>query len=149
MLGRLEDAKGGALICRAVGFAKEEATIVSEKPLRADGLARAITATLNECQLDLADIDYRLIDASGEQYVFKEAALALTRLLRQRKPEFDVWHPADCIGEVGAAALACMLGVALAAARDGYAPGKKVLCHLGNDDGKRAALIAQYVEGRA
>ena len=64
-----------------------------------------------------------------------------------RKEEFDIWHPADCIGEVGAAALPCMLGVALYAMRKRYAPGPAVLAHLGNDDGKRVALVLAAREG--
>ena len=94
-------------------------------------------------------MDFRITDISGEQYGFKEASLALSRLLRVRKEEFDIWHPADCIGEVGAAALPCMLGVALFAARKGYAPGPAILCHLGNDDGKRAALVVRTARTRA
>jgi 3-oxoacyl-[acyl-carrier-protein] synthase-1 len=90
--------------------------------------------------LTMGDLDYRITDIGGEQYQFKEAALALSRLLRVRKEEFDIWHPADCIGEVGAASLPCMLGVVLYAAQKGYAPGPRPLAHLGNDDGKRVAL---------
>jgi 3-oxoacyl-[acyl-carrier-protein] synthase-1 len=89
-------------------------------------------------------VHYRLTDLSGEQYGFKEAALALSRTLRQRKLRFDLHHPADCIGEVGAAIGPCILGVARAAAEKGYAPGPGILCHLGSDDGARAALILRY-----
>ena len=90
------------------------------------------------------DLDFRITDNSGEQYYFKESALALSRNLRQRKTAFDIWHPADCIGEVGAAIGPCVLGIALAAARKGYAPGPGVLCHFANDDGERAALMLRY-----
>lgn len=148
LLGRPDAAKAGDLVCHGMGFAREDAAIEFEEPLRADGLAEAITAALGEAGLDLADLDYRMADLSGEQYGFKEAALVLSRVLRKRKHGFDIWHPADCIGEVGAAALPCMLGVALFAARKGYAPGPGVLCHLGNDDGKRAALVVKRAGGR-
>jgi hypothetical protein len=40
-----------------------------------------------------------------------------------------------------------MLGVALAAARRGYAPGPGVLCHLGDEDGARAALVLRAAGG--
>lgn len=149
LLGLPDAAKAGDLICLGMGFAREEATVESEEPLRADGLSEAIKAALAEAGLDLAEFDFRLTDLSGEQYGFKEATLALGRVLRKRKEEFDIWHPADCIGEVGAAALPCMLAVALYAARKGYAPGPGVLCHLGNDDGKRAALVVRQAGGRA
>ena len=86
-------------------------------------------------------MDYRLSDLSGEHFYFKEAALALSRTLRRRKEEFEVWHPAECIGETGAAAGIAMLAVADAARQMGYAPGPRVLLHLANDDGQRAAAV--------
>lgn len=133
--------EGAGLHVLGLGFAREAATIESEEPLRGEGLAQAIGAALQDAGSAIEAMDYRITDISGEQYGFKEASLALSRLLRVRKEEFDIWHPADCIGEVGAAALPCMLGVALYAARKRYAPGPAVLAHLGNDDGKRVALV--------
>jgi len=53
----------------------------------------------------------------------------------------DIWHPADCIGEVGAAATLCCLGMAYWAARKGYAPGTLGLAQAGNDDGRRIAMV--------
>lgn len=147
LLSRPERVAGEALICTGLGFARETATIEAEEPLRADGLAAAIKGALTEAETPIAAIDYRITDISGEQYAFKEASLALSRLLHIPRPCLDIWHPADCIGEVGAAALPCMLGVALAAMRKSYAPGPAVLAHLGNDDGKRAALVLRPVRG--
>ena len=80
---------------------------------------------------------------NGEQYRFREAALAITRLLRDRKVLFSLWHPADCIGEVGAATLPAMLAMLFNGAQKDYLPGPMFLGHLGNDDGKRAALVTQ------
>jgi 3-oxoacyl-[acyl-carrier-protein] synthase-1 len=132
---------GGGIVCLSIGFGVEHATIDSEEPLCADGLTKAIRDALTTAGQTMSDLDYRITDIGGEQYQFKEAALALSRLLRMRKEEFDIWHPADCIGEVGAASLPCMLGAALYAAAKGYAPGPRPLAHLGNDDGKRVALV--------
>lgn len=133
-------AKGAELVCTGIGFGQEKATIASEEPLRADGLLDAVRNTGST----LDQVDYRIADVSGEQYGFKEAALLVGRALRKRKPSFPLWHPADCIGEVGAAIVPCALGVALAAAKKGYAPGPDVFCHFGNDDGSRAAIVLHY-----
>lgn len=141
LAGRPAANGAGGIACLGLGFGHEAAGVESEQPLRADGLVQAINAALADAGLGMADMDFRLTDVSGEQYMFKEAALAVLRTLRQRKEAFEIWHPADCIGEVGAAALPCMLGIARAAAENGYAPGDTVLCHLGNDDGGRAALV--------
>jgi len=70
-------------------------------------------------------------------------------LLRDRKVLFGLWHPADCVGEVGAASLPAMLAVLwFGAARD-YLPGPMFLGHLGNDDEKRAAFVAMAVQPQA
>jgi len=132
------------LVINGIGFGNEKAHIDSEEPMKADGMVQAVKAALSESKQELGDLDYRITDVNGEQYGFKEASLVLTRLLRKRKEEFDIWHPADCIGEVGAAIVPCVLGVALTAARKGYAPGHGVLCHFGNDDGMRGALVLRY-----
>ena len=89
-------------------------------------------------------LNFRITDISGEQYHFKEASLALSRILRKRKEEFDIWHPADCIGEVGAAMGPVMIAVLKAASEKRYAKGARMLVHLGNDDGKRSAMVFSW-----
>jgi 3-oxoacyl-[acyl-carrier-protein] synthase-1 len=141
--------KSPELVCWGGGEGVEEATIASDKPLRADGLAAAFRSALSNAGRTFEQVDYRIVDASGEQSGFKEAVLAIGRTIRKVKPEFPLWHPADCIGETGAAIGPCALAVALAAARKSYSPGPGVLCHFGTDDGARAALVLGYQEGHA
>ncbi|MFC1660895.1 hypothetical protein ACFL3S_05495 [Gemmatimonadota bacterium] len=129
------------LTCIGVGYGVEPAPLGSEEPSRADGLVQAFKAALADAGLDFGEVDYRITDLSGEQYGFKEAALALTRVLRQRKEEFDIWHPADCVGEVGAAAVPVMLNVVLAASKKGYAPGPRVIGHASADGQERGAFL--------
>jgi 3-oxoacyl-[acyl-carrier-protein] synthase I len=135
------------LRCVGIGVGRESATIDSGEPLRADGMVQAFRAAVAEAGLTLADTDYRITDLNCEQYGFKEAVLAWNRTLRARKETNDVWHPADCIGEVGAAIGPCVLGIALAAAAKGYAPGRRVLCHFAEDGGDRAAMVLEYGAG--
>ncbi len=148
---RVQPAKSGqtGLLCTGLGFGREKAAVKAEDiPLRADGLVTAIRGALAAAGCDLGATDFRITDVSGEQYYFKEAALALTRILRQRKEIYDIWHPADCIGEVGAAIGPAMLSVLLAAMRKGYAPGRNVLVHAGSDNGLRSAMVLEYQAGR-
>jgi 3-oxoacyl-[acyl-carrier-protein] synthase I len=132
---------GRGIVCLGMGFAIEKATIESEEPLRADGMVAALQEALTAAGLSMAQIGYRMADISGEQYAFKEADLAVSRILRDRHAFQDLWHPADCIGETGAAAVPGMLAVVFSAARKGYAAGDPVLAHCGNDDGRRAAIV--------
>lgn len=134
------------LLCLGLGAGQEKATIDSEEPFRADGLVQAFQSAFADSGRTFADVDYRITDSNGEQYWFKEAAVAVTRLLREHKELLEIWHPADCVGEIGAASAPCVLGVALAAARNRYAPGRGALCHFSADDGERLALLLSSVD---
>lgn len=145
LLGPAGAAAGPEFRCLAVGFGREPAPIESDDPLRADGLVEAFRGLGRDAGLSLDDADYRYTDCNGEQYGFKQDRLAIARTVRRLKARFDHLHPADGIGEVGAAVGPCALGLALAAARGGYAPGDGVLAHFSSDDGERAALLLRYV----
>jgi 3-oxoacyl-[acyl-carrier-protein] synthase-1 len=130
------------LILAGLGFGVEHAHIEADEPLRAEGLTTAIREALRDAGRELHDMDYRITDVSGEQYYFKEASLALGRILRRRKEDFEMWHPAECIGEIGAAAGLACIAMALMACRGEYAPGRAVLLHASADAGERTAIIA-------
>lgn len=132
------------LAVTGIGFAVERAHIDSDEPLRAEGLSSAIKAALVDAGVEMHDLDFRIADVSGEQYYFKEAALALSRTLRRRKEEFDIWHPAECTGEPGALSGVSVLALADAACRKGYAKGPAILSHWSSDSGQRAAMTLHW-----
>jgi 3-oxoacyl-[acyl-carrier-protein] synthase I len=127
-----------------LGFSIEKAHINADEPLRGDGMAQAFKAALAEAGIQMHHVDYRITDLSGEQYYFKEAALALSRTLRVRKEEFDIWHPAECTGEVGALAGASVLAVADAACRKAYTKGPNIIAHMASDIGNRSVINLQW-----
>jgi 3-oxoacyl-[acyl-carrier-protein] synthase I len=135
------------LVVTGLGFGVEKAHINAEEPLRAEGLSLAIKAALADAGIQMHDLDYRITDVSGEQYYFKEAALALSRTLRERKEEFDVWHPAECTGEPGALAGVSVVAVADGACRKAYTKGRAVLAHMAIDGGQRAAVTLHWRAG--
>ena len=141
------EGQAGELVCTGIGFGREAAHLDSGEPLRAEGLSLAIKAALADAGCAMHDMDFRITDLSGEQYYFKEAALALSRTLRQRKEEFDIWHPAECIGEQGAAAGMAVVALADAACRKAFTKGPSILAHMANDAGQRAALSLQFRGG--
>lgn len=132
------------LICHGIGFGTEKAHVDSEEPLRAEGLTTAVKGALVETNLEFVDLDFRITSISGKQYYFKEDALFIGRILRQHKESFDIWHPADCLGEVGSTIGLVMIIVAKFAAQKNYADGKHILINSGNEDGKRAALVLSW-----
>ena len=138
LVGRPEGK--GELLCTGIGFGMEQAHIDSGAPLRADGLTTAIKRALADAGCEMHDLDYRITDLSGEQYYFKEAALAFNRILRVHKMDFELWHPAESIGESGAVSGIACLAIARMASVKGYAPGRGVLIHFANDGGHRIAI---------
>ena len=143
LVGLAEELSNG-LLCCGIGYGRELAHLDSGEPLRADGLTQAIKAALADVGYQMHEMNFRITDISGEQYYFKEATLALSRTLRARKEEFDIWHPAECIGETGATVGIAIISLAQAACLKGYAKGQNVLVHMSNDGGQRAAITLQH-----
>ncbi len=134
--------RDGELRIHGMGLAREDATIESEEPLRAEGLIQAIREAFREGNMTYEDVQYRITDLNGEHYKFKEMVLVMMRIHGKPKPKlFDLWHPIEYIGDVGAAIGPIVLGVALDAIQKGYAVGPGVLCTFGNDNGERAAMV--------
>jgi 3-oxoacyl-[acyl-carrier-protein] synthase-1 len=144
---------GGALALTGLGLAREAAFIYNgqgdepghHRPLRGDGMTQAYRLALDEANVDLARVDYRISDLIGESYWFKQSALAHMRLERGRKEFQDIWSPAENVGNVGAAVVPMMLGMALAAAQKGYAMGSPVLVEASGDDGACGAAVLHDV----
>lgn len=149
LVGRVVKSSEKQVLCLGLGTGLEKAHIESDIPLRADGLVESMKQALADAGCSLGALHYRISDVSGEQYSFKEAALALARVLRERKEEFDFWHPADCIGEIGAAAATAALCVLADANSKGYSKGDHALYHGGNDDGRRVSAVISYSAAKA
>jgi 3-oxoacyl-[acyl-carrier-protein] synthase-1 len=129
------------LVCHGLGFDREESTVISDEPTRGEALANAIRLAASECDWEIGAIGVQISDLSGEQYFFREASLARSRCARLGSDQLDLWHPAESVGEVGAAAGLVGLALAMAAFDKGYLPGRRVLCHASSDLGERAAAL--------
>jgi 3-oxoacyl-[acyl-carrier-protein] synthase-1 len=91
--------------------------------------------------LDLGHLGYRISDLIGDQYFFKQAALATARLQRVRSEFQDIWSPGESLGNIGAAAVPVMVGMALRAAERGCAAGDPVLIEATDDLGAIGATL--------
>lgn len=134
------------MLCTGIGFGVEPACIGSGQPLRAQGLTEAIKACMDDADRQFHDMDFRITDNSGEHYYFKEASLAVLRMLRQSKESFDIWHPAEFTGEIGAASGISVIAAAIEACYKGYSLGHTILAHWSNDAGQRAAVTMEFRE---
>ncbi|WP_342376382.1 hypothetical protein NVS55_34520 [Myxococcus stipitatus] len=133
----------GLATVRGLGFASESASLENDVPLRADGIVASARAALEEAGLGLHDIAFRISDAAGESFYFKEQALLVSRLLRQRKSEFPLWLCAESLGDTGAASGLCGVLWAIAAWARRYAPGQRAMGFAGNAQGGRAAVVLE------
>ena len=133
----------GALGLAGLGLTRERAFIYNAEdlPLRGDGMTSAYRAALHEAGIEMSRVGYRIADLVGEQYWFKQSALASLRLLRGRHDFQDIWSPGESLGNVGAAAVPIMIGMAFMAARKGYAAGNPVLIEASSDSGACGAAI--------
>lgn len=139
----LSSRKQGLATIRGMGFATEPSRLDNEVPLRAEGLVAATRAALEEARLALHEMSFRFSDAAGESFSFKEQALLVSRLLRERREEFPLWLCAESLGDTGAAAGLCGLVQALTGWARGHAPGPRAIGFAGNEQGGRAAVIIE------
>jgi 3-oxoacyl-[acyl-carrier-protein] synthase I len=102
MLARARPSHGGAFLL-GLGAADERGRWHGEPPITGAGLGSAFRAALADAGTSAADLAYIAHDISGQHAAFEELALALGRL-PARQSDAEVWGPATCIGETGAAA---------------------------------------------
>jgi 3-oxoacyl-[acyl-carrier-protein] synthase-1 len=146
----------GALRLTGLGLAREPAFLYNglnadgtHLPLRGDGMTAAYKAAMEAADVDLAHVEYRISDLIGEQFFFKQSTLASLRLERGRIPFQDFWSPGENLGNVGAAVVPIMIGMALTAVVKGYAPGSPVLIEASGDDGTCGAAVLHPVRSAA
>jgi 3-oxoacyl-[acyl-carrier-protein] synthase-1 len=78
-------------------------------------------------------------DLNGEPHRSAEWGLGRSRVLRFAR-EIDLFHPADAVGEVGAATGALLLGFATFLLNRLFSPASDALVWTSSDDGPRAAV---------
>ncbi len=131
-----------------LGFAHEEAHLLSDKPLLGHGLSQALCDALIEADLSFQEIKFRLSDVTGESYGFREQMLMISRVMRVRQEDsVPLWHCAENMGEVGAAAGISQLIVASHAFEKGYVPGNYCASYNSSVNGDRSVAILSSCQG--
>lgn len=126
-----------------IGQDTEVAQITNDLPVRGHGLKKSVEQALSQAQIQPSQLELRVADLSGETFYFEDAAMAMTRLSAISPMPSTLWLPAESLGDTGAASGAMALAWLHEAAQRGYTSSDYALCHFSNDDGHRAALIAQ------
>ncbi|TAK06635.1 MAG: hypothetical protein EPO39_08300 [Candidatus Manganitrophaceae bacterium] len=118
------------------GTGTEPQSIASEKNSSGAGLSEAIGKAVDP----ETGIGWVLCDLNGESYRGFEWGVVQTRLSKIFPDVKRVTHPADCIGDVGAATGGVLVSCAVEAFKRGYHPSENPLLWTASDDGLRAAL---------
>lgn len=126
---------------KAAAVAEEPSAARDDEPNRGTGLAHALRAVRQEA--GLTALPLCVCDLNGERPRALEWMLAATRALGDLHGELEVWHPADCIGDAGAAAGIVDLVWAATALHQGYAPRDQALVWGASDGGLRAAAVLE------
>jgi 3-oxoacyl-[acyl-carrier-protein] synthase I len=129
----------------AVGTGVEANAISSGDPSTGMGLCQAIAGTLAGNQ-DGQALQWVVCDLNGESYRAREWGNCLVRLHDRLGGIRWTWHPADCIGDVGAASAAMLTAMTARAFERGYAPAARALLWASSEDGQRAAVVLSGAE---
>jgi 3-oxoacyl-[acyl-carrier-protein] synthase-1 len=131
------------------GFAEEKTVLEEDKPNLAEGLADALRSALDDAGAALHEIDFRVGGMTGERLAFMEASTAVARVQRVHKEAFELWVPAEKLGDVGAALPACMMVVTAIGIAKGYAPGRSAVLYVSSSGTPRAACVVAAPQGRS
>lgn len=133
-----------ALWIEGIGTAYEPASPFDEDtPLRATGLTNALRNAIRSANWSADDFLFHASAIGGEQWYFKEAALAMDRVMTRKVAHFPHRIVAQSVGEIGAGFGPLILSwIGAEMAPDGL--GLRGLLHFANDNGRRAALAVHY-----
>jgi 3-oxoacyl-[acyl-carrier-protein] synthase-1 len=132
-----------------VGLANEDptVTVLSDGHPTGKGLQRALEATIQDAQLPESCIGFRVSDVNGEYYRGIESMLTGIRFYRTLREHPPIWLPAASVGEVGAAAGALLILVALTGIAKGYSPGVIAMCEASSHTGLAAGCLVSEASG--
>lgn len=126
----------------APGLAHEPGHLYSEATYTGDGLANAVRLAIGESNGQRIQAVYSSMN--GEHFWAKEYGVAMLRNKEALIEDPSHEHPADCLGDTGAAAGAVLIGVAgLTMARWGKPRHSLIYCS--SDHGQRAAMCLSLV----
>jgi 3-oxoacyl-[acyl-carrier-protein] synthase I len=105
------------------------------------GLTSVMRRALTHPTGNGARADWVLCDMNGESLRGTEWMYAYIRTGKMHRDPLEIWHPADCWGDVGAASGAMLLAQAMHALSEGYGRGSRVLVWTASDGPWRGAAV--------
>ena len=143
------EARGADSLAQVMGLGSAlEPTVGTENPSHARGLTESVQRAVR--QAGLKDGPPLVVcDLNGDRYRAIEWGLTDPRALRHLGGKVDLWHPADCIGDCGAATGLVDLIWGTEAMNKGYALNERVLVWGASENGFRAAAVVGGMKRKA
>ena len=129
-------------VCGGVALDEEKNTIWTDQPCTGEGLARCLKTVLADPIGRSRGPDVVVCDLNGESYRASEWAYAVPKAFQEVKVP-PLVHPADCIGDVGAASGGVLLGLAAWSSKKDPAEWRTALAWCSSDDGLRGACVIE------
>ena len=134
-------SRGASAAVRIVGSSTaEEPTVDTDEPNQAAGLTKVLQATCKD-RPEMQVMPLVVCDLNGDRYRGMEWGLATARTFRRFHEAREIWHPADCIGDCGAASGTLNAVWACGAFERGYAMRDHAVVWGASDGKARAALL--------
>ena len=118
----------------------EEPTSGTKDPNRGAGLTRVLHQVCRDAG-GLNAPPLVVCDLNGDRYRALEWAMASVRTVGKLHGDIETWHPADCIGDCGAASGALNAVWAVVSLLKGYSGADRVLVWGGSEGKMRAAAV--------
>ena len=132
-------------IVEGVGLDREDGatTVIADGHPTGKGLQRALDAAVRDADVHESMIGLRVTDLNGERYGSMDSMLAVSRFYRTDRDGLPIWHPAECVGETGAAVGPLLLQIACHGFARGYAPSRTVMCEASSESGHRSGCVVR------
>lgn len=127
---------------KGVGLSKEPSPFLSDKPSKGIGLSEAIRKVMRESGCPPDYVSHAVGNLNGEFYRSKEWGLAEIRCFGKANDSRKLWHPADCMGSVGAASGVILINIAVQGLHRGWMDGN-VLVFCSDDENNRGAVMLE------
>ncbi len=127
-----------------VGLAVEKGHRYSREPCRGDGLTAAFRELFAGAP-GAAPVRTVYAGMNGENLASKEWSIAYLRNAQRFQDDHAMEHPADCIGDAGAALAPVMLGLAALGLRQGTCAGPCLVWSASDREARGAALLVEAI----
>ncbi len=119
---------------------KEPNHYVKGTPSKGQGLTTAVKSVLSHKLIPPESLTNIFFDLNGEFHRAKDWGFIRTRCFDNKKSRFSIWHPADCMGDTGAANAGVLLSIVAQGLKQKWLD-KNVLIFSSDDHGACGAVV--------